>query len=219
MTPKIYTRRGDDGYTVLDGLDRVPKTLSRLGAVGDVEEANAAIGAAIATGSMPHEFDVLLRDVQNDLLDVAADLSVPRSGEERNVVRVGSFYVDRLEGACDRYSAGEPTRGFAMFGGLNDAAGLLCLARTVARRAERSVWSLVSEDPHATGAVPAVYLNRVADLLLVVALQVESAERRNVPLGACSGLPVADPLPDSAVWVPGREWTYGPVRVSSSGTG
>jgi cob(I)alamin adenosyltransferase len=187
---KIYTRDGDEGRTRLAGLGLVPKTLNRVAACGEVEEANAAIGAAISTGSMPHEFNSLLRNVQSDLLDVASDLSVPTSDGDRDTIRIRPVHVERLEAACDRYSSVVPPPGSDVLADCSNAAGLLRLARAVTRRAERSVWGVIAHDPTNASRLPAVYLNRLSDLLLVVAFHVALEDERHPPLGCCTGLPV-----------------------------
>lgn len=197
---------GDDGTTSLGGIDGVPKTLARVGACGDVEEANTALGAAIATDSMPEEFDVLLRNIQNDLLDVHADLSVPSSADSGDVIRVQRHYVERLDAACQQYSM-ELQQGSTVFGGFSDAAGLLRLARAITRRAERSTWALIASVPEDTATLPAVYLNRLSDLLLAVTSQVENEDAGKVPLGICGGPSVGTATAAaSTTWSPGREW-------------
>lgn len=188
MPRKTYTRAGDDDYTMLNSGERLPKTAARLAACGDVEEANAAVGAALSTQSLPHHFDTLLRGIQHDLLDVAADLSIPAPGGEQSAIRVGRPEIERLEAACDRYATGRLRPESAVLGGASDAAGLLRLARTITRRAERSVWTLITSDPESTAETPAAYLNRLSDLLLVVACQVDLDATQNIPIGACTNL-------------------------------
>lgn len=175
---RIYTRTGDDGTTMLGDRSRTAKTDSRLVAYADCEEANAAIGVALALGNdLPgHIADVLTR-VQNDLFDVGADLCAPIRDGEQGSLRIGDSYIDDLEGDCDRYNEGLPTlRSFLLPGGTAGAA-LLHQARTVVRRCERSVWVALEE--YGEGAVnpdTARYLNRLSDLLFILG-RVANAER------------------------------------------
>lgn len=167
---RIYTRTGDDGTTALGDMSRVPKTDPRIAAYADVEETNAVLGVALALGGLEPDLRELLVGVQNDLFDVGADLATPvddRSGRAR--LRVSPAYVDRLERACDTYNARlGPLHSFLLPGG-TPAAALLHHARTVARRAERAAWALLAADPEQTGPLPARYLNRLSDLLFILA--------------------------------------------------
>ncbi len=140
---RIYTRTGDDGTTGLSDGSRARKTDSRLAAYADTDEANCAIGAAIALGGLPPEMVTLLARVQNELFDVGADLANPVSDKPRAYppIRVDESYIGGLEQACDEYNADLPTlRSFILPGGTPGAA-LLHTARTVTRRAERSAWA------------------------------------------------------------------------------
>lgn len=177
---RIYTRVGDDGTTALGDMSRTSKTDPRLVAYADVEEANAAIGAALAMGTLPDEVRALLQRVQNELFDVGADLCNPRVAEpEFPPLRIEEDYVERLEHACDAHNAGLPTlRSFILPGG-TPAAALLHCARTVVRRAERSAWAAVEEHGEAVGTLPARYLNRLSDLLFILC-RVANAEHGDV---------------------------------------
>src|SRR5690606_28231963 len=141
---RIYTRTGDDGTTALGDGSRTRKTDARLAAYADVEEANAAIGAAIALGGLPENVVTLLTRVQNDLFDVGADLCAPVVPDPQYPpLRVEPSYIERLEAACDEHNETlQPLRSFILPGGTPGAA-LLHVARTVARRAERSAWAAV----------------------------------------------------------------------------
>ncbi|MCU1679041.1 MAG: ATP--cobalamin adenosyltransferase [Frankiales bacterium] len=164
---KIYTRTGDDGTTGLGGGGRVRKTSARIAAYADVDEANAAIGTAIALGGLGEDMTAVLAAVQNDLFDVGADLSTPLPDEQVRL-RVTQPYVDRLEQHCDAFNEDLPAlTSFVLPGGTAGAA-LLHVARTVTRRAERSAWALVEVEPAATSTVPALYLNRLSDLLFIL---------------------------------------------------
>jgi cob(I)alamin adenosyltransferase len=167
---RIYTKTGDDGTTALGDLSRVHKTDPRLVAYAEVDEANSAIGVALALGALPDAMATLLRRVQNDLFDVGADLCTPIVADpEFPPLRVLPEQTAVLEQACDEYNA-ELTklRSFILPGGTPGAA-LLHVARTVARRAERAVWALLAEDPGRTSKECALYLNRLSDLLFILA--------------------------------------------------
>jgi cob(I)alamin adenosyltransferase len=175
---RIYTRTGDDGTTALGDLSRTAKTDPRLGAYADVDEANSAIGVVLAAAADGLPADVVdqLRRIQNDLFDVGADLSTPIRSTTSGYppLRITQTYVDELEAACDRYNADlQPLRSFILPGG-SAAAAHLHVARTVTRRAERSVWAAIDQygtDPDGDGALnplTAAYLNRLSDLLFIL---------------------------------------------------
>ncbi|MFD0852714.1 cob(I)yrinic acid a,c-diamide adenosyltransferase, partial [Actinomadura adrarensis] len=135
---QIYTRAGDDGTTMLGDMSRTAKTDPRLAAYADTEEANAAIGVAIAMGHLAKPVVDVLTRVQNDLFDVGSDLAKPVLPDPKfPETRVDGSYVDRLEADCDAFNEDlEPLRSFILPGGTPGAA-LLHVARTVTRRAER----------------------------------------------------------------------------------
>ena len=166
---RIYTRTGDDGTTALGDLSRVSKTDPRLTAYADVDEANSAIGVAIALGGLSEELTTLLTRIQNDLFDVGADLCTPVVAEPAYPpLRVLPAYTERLEQACDEYNERlDKLSSFILPGGTPGAA-LLHVARTVVRRAERAVWALLAHQPDTTGKEPALYLNRLSDLLFIL---------------------------------------------------
>jgi cob(I)alamin adenosyltransferase len=167
---RIYTKAGDTGMTRLSNNDRVPKTDPRIAAYADVDECNAAIGVALALGELADDVKSVLTVVQNDLFDVGADLSNPITpNSEFPALRVTEEYVTRLEGWCDEYNGRlSKLDSFVLPGGTPGAA-LLHAARTVARRAERQAWALLDHDPERTGVLPAKYLNRLSDLLFILA--------------------------------------------------
>jgi cob(I)alamin adenosyltransferase len=166
---RIYTKTGDDGTTGLGDMSRVAKTSARIAAFADVDEANAAIGVAVATGGLPDDMRTVLLRVQNDLFDVGADLCTPVVPDpEFPPLRVTEDYVTRLEAECDRWNERlAPLRTFVLPGGAAGAA-LLHVARTVVRRAERQTWALQEEEPETTSKTPALYLNRLSDLLFII---------------------------------------------------
>jgi cob(I)alamin adenosyltransferase len=166
---RIYTRTGDDGTTALGDLSRVAKTDPRIAAFADVDEANAAVGVAVALGGLEPDVVTLLLAIQNDLFDVGADLCTPVVAEPRWApLRLTAAYVERLEAACDSYNASLAKLDSFVLPGGTPGAALLHVARTVTRRAERMTWALVEADPAGTGPLPALYLNRLSDLLFIL---------------------------------------------------
>jgi cob(I)alamin adenosyltransferase len=167
---RIYTKTGDAGQTHLGDMSRVAKTDPRLVAYADVDEANSVIGVALALGRPAAEVADLLRSVQNDLFDVGADLCTPIVPEpEFPPLRVTAAYTERLEQACDTWNADLPNLTSFILPGGTPAAALLHQARTVVRRAERSVWALLAVDAERTNPETARYLNRLSDLLFILA--------------------------------------------------
>ncbi|GLV77397.1 cob(I)yrinic acid a,c-diamide adenosyltransferase [Streptomyces hygroscopicus] len=167
---RIYTRTGDTGTTALGDMSRTAKTDARIAAYADANEANAAIGVAIALGGLPAEIVKVLVRVQNDLFDVGADLSTPVvENPAHPPLRVRQSYIDKLEADCDRFLEGlEKLRSFILPGGTPGAA-LLHQACTVVRRAERSTWAALDAYGESMNALTATYLNRLSDLLFILA--------------------------------------------------
>jgi cob(I)alamin adenosyltransferase len=167
---RIYTRTGDAGQTHLGDMSRVAKTDPRLVAYADVDETNSALGTALALGAPEPAVADLLRSFQNDLFDVGADLCTPIAPDPAHPpLRVTPAYTERLEAACDRYNAVLPALTSFILPGGTPSAALLHQARVVARRAERSVWALLEVDAERTNAETARYLNRLSDLLFILA--------------------------------------------------
>ena len=167
---RIYTRTGDDGTTRLGDMSLTSKTDLRLQAYADVDEANSSIGCAIAVADLEADVVAVLQQVQNDMFDVGADLSSPVVSEPGPAaLRVLPDYIERLEGWCDRYNEPlAPLRSFILPGGTPGAA-VLHVARTVTRRAERSAWAAITEHGEAMNVLTARYLNRLSDLLFILA--------------------------------------------------
>jgi cob(I)alamin adenosyltransferase len=167
---RIYTRTGDTGTTALGDMSRTSKTDSRIAAYADANEANAAIGVALALGALPDEISTVLVRVQNDLFDVGADLATPvEENPEFPPLRVEQSYIDKLESDCDAYLAGlDKLRSFILPGGAPGAA-LLHQACTIVRRAERSTWAALDEHGDHMNPLTATYLNRLSDLLFILA--------------------------------------------------
>jgi cob(I)alamin adenosyltransferase len=177
---KIYTRTGDDGTTGLGTGERRPKYDARVAAYGEVDEANSAIGLArLATSASPDprvaRIDTMLKQIQNDLFDLGADLCVPSAApiESQKVarppLRISTSQVDRLEAAIDELNAElSPLRSFVLPGGA-PAAAALHQARAVSRRAERQIVELASLDGETVSAPAIAYINRLSDYLFVAA--------------------------------------------------
>ncbi|MEL7483920.1 MAG: cob(I)yrinic acid a,c-diamide adenosyltransferase [Planctomycetota bacterium] len=167
---KIYTRTGDGGETGLGDGSRVAKTDARVEAYGTVDEANAAIGLAVLVCSDDTMRSLLVR-VQNDLFDVGADLCTPvKPGEHvGDALRVTGGQTEYLEGEIDRVNSTlESLTSFVLPGG-TELAARLHLARTIVRRAERRVIEFAETADGAAAAEPIRYLNRLSDLLFVLA--------------------------------------------------
>ncbi len=174
---RIYTRGGDAGQTSLGDGSRVSKLDLRIEAYGTVDELNSHIGLALAAG-LPDELAEVLARVQNDLFDVGADLCVPLGVEGR--LRVEQEQVDALERLCDRFNERLPElRSFVLPGG-TEAAGRLHVARTVCRRAERA--ALAAGQEHEIDRLAVVYLNRLSDLLFILARTANAAAGVDEPL-------------------------------------
>ena len=165
---KIYTRTGDAGTTGLVDGSRLPKHAPRMQAVGDVDEANSAIGLAIvAIGGAPEAG--WLTTIQNDLFDLGADLAtpIPQGEDEPWALRIVASQVERLEGQIDAMNAELASLDSFILPGGSAAAAAVHLARAVTRRAERSATAAATEvalNPQALA-----YLNRLSDLLFVLA--------------------------------------------------
>ncbi|HJZ54373.1 MAG TPA: cob(I)yrinic acid a,c-diamide adenosyltransferase [Gemmataceae bacterium] len=165
---RIYTKSGDGGDTGLGDGRRVSKDHPRVEAYGQVDELNAVLGLVAASCPDAPE-RVLLRTVQNDLFDVGADLCVPQADEEQpgQCLRVSAAQAERLEKAIDRLNEGlQSLKSFILPGG-TPAAAWLHLARTVCRRAERAVVTLMAVER--VNPQVLVYLNRLSDFLFVLA--------------------------------------------------
>jgi cob(I)alamin adenosyltransferase len=200
---RIYTRTGDAGQTQLSDLSPVSKTDPRVAAYGDVDEANSAIGVALAARRLPEDVAAVLRTIQNEMFDVGADLSTPlrapASANPLPELRITQEYIERLEAWCDQFGNPLPNlKSFILPGG-SPAAAQLHLARTVVRRAERAAWAAVEAygtdtvaGPQLSGGVSTLaitYLNRLSDLLFILTRVVNGSE-------------------GDVLWVPGGERSH-----------
>lgn len=185
---RIYTRTGDDGTTGLGTGVRVQKTDPRVEAYGTVDEANAAVGVAVNACAAPGASALLakmadlLRGVQHDLFDTGADLCVPiAAGEEAGSrLRVVPDQTKRLEKAIDEYNKPLATLTSFVLPGGSAASAALHVARTVVRRAERDTVALRAREPDATNPEAVKYLNRLSDLLFVLARAANDGGKRDV---------------------------------------
>ena len=195
---RIYTRTGDAGETRLGDMSTTSKTDLRLEAYATVDESNAFIGVALATGGLDDDVAAVLTHVQNDLFDVGADLCTPVVPDPKYPpLRIEQDYVDRLEGWCDEFNEHLPKlRSFILNGG-SPGAAYLHHARTVTRRAERSGWAAIAEHGETMNPLAVKYLNRLSDLLFVL------ARVANLPIGG------------DVLWQPGGGRAEGPPARKS----
>jgi cob(I)alamin adenosyltransferase len=169
---RIYTRGGDAGETSLGDGSRVPKSDPRVAAYGAVDELNSQIGFVLAAATT--ELREVLQGVQNDLFDVGADIAVPVEREGR--LRATQAQIDRLEELCDRFNEDLPQlKSFVLPGG-TELAARLHVARAVCRRAEL----VALEAP--VSRLARVYLNRLSDLLFILARTANAAAGEDEPL-------------------------------------
>lgn len=164
---KIYTRTGDLGETGLFGGPRVPKDHPRIEAYGTVDELNATLGLARAVADIP-DLDSLLQRIQSELFEVGAELATPKPSAHGTAM-MGPRQIDFLEQSIDTLESElEPLRQFILPAGTSMAA-TLHVARTICRRAEREVLRLMHSSPDPVRVEPLQYLNRLSDLLFVMA--------------------------------------------------
>ena len=174
---KIYTRKGDDGTTSLGGRQRVPKESARICAYGTVDELNSTIGVAVASG-LDQKIKEPLLVIQNELFHLGSDLCfIEEDKEKYQLPQIEEKHVAYLEQLIDELTAVVgPLENFILPGGSIGSAHLH-VARTVCRRAEREVSALAREE--AIGSFVAAYLNRLSDLLFVMARY--ENHQRNIP--------------------------------------
>lgn len=165
---KIYTRTGDDGTTGLGDGSRTPKDSVRVEAYGTVDEANSAIGIVLAASAVPAEVRRCLVDVQHDLFELGGELCIPGHSA------VTDTFIERLETDLDAFNHDLPSLKEFILPGGSQAAAACHLARTIVRRAERRVYTLANVDDVRPEVVK--YLNRLSDLLFVVARVLARAE-------------------------------------------
>lgn len=167
MSLKIYTKTGDDGTTGLFGGERVRKDSARIEAYGTVDELNSAVGVARSEDA-PQELSDLLREMQVGLFVLGADLATPLDQKiTYNIPRIERSDVERLERLIDEHESHlSPLKNFILPGG-SECAAHLHMARTICRRAERLLVTLRDED--AIGEHDLIFLNRLSDLLFVLA--------------------------------------------------
>lgn len=169
---KIYTRTGDAGQTSLYGGQRVEKDALRIEAYGTVDELNAQMGV-VRSLPLPPDVEPLLERIQHELFLLGADLATPPNSGAKDVRRVGEEEVRRLEADIDRLDASLPQLQAFILPSGSLAGAQLHVARTVCRRAERYIIRLVREESLDKTVV--MYVNRLADLLFVVARYVNQS--------------------------------------------
>lgn len=165
LLTRIYTKGGDKGKTSLGTGERILKSAPRIEAIGDVDEANASLGVArlYAAGNM----DRLLFHIQNDLFDVGADLCVPENQKNEERLRLHLSQVTHLEEHIDHYNQSLPSLSSFVLPGGSSLSAYLHQARTIVRRAERTI-CLLSEG-ESINEIVIQYMNRLSDLLFVLA--------------------------------------------------
>ena len=171
---KIYTRTGDNGSTGLTDGSRVPKHSSRPQAYGSVDELNSSLGLVYfclnkkTSDPLSSEINDLIKEIQNDLFDLGADLSTPISKDKQKYppLRIKQSQIDKLEKRIDHYNADLTALNSFILPGGSEASSLLHLSRTIARRAERDTSLLSSEEEINMKSL--TYLNRLSDLLFVL---------------------------------------------------
>jgi cob(I)alamin adenosyltransferase len=166
---RIVTRTGDDGSTGLADGQRVAKESLRIEAGGSVDELNCALGLLLADNAVPADMATALTECQHDLFDLGGELAIPGS------VAIGASHVQRLEDEVERLNTDlPPLKEFVLPGG-GSAAAACHLARAICRRAERRCWQLSRSE--AVGAESLRYLNRLSDLLFVMARALARQQR------------------------------------------
>ena len=172
---RIYTKGGDKGKSSLGDGSRVPKNHARLQAIGSVDELNASIGLILV---QPCETQEILQHIQNDLFDVGGDLCFPQSVKTKSSLEITESYVTRLEAWIDQYNQElSELKSFVLPGG-SALSAALHLSRTIARRAERDVCALMAEEEINRDVLQ--YLNRLSDLLFVLARHANKAGQGDV---------------------------------------
>jgi cob(I)alamin adenosyltransferase len=162
---RIYTRGGDRGETSLGDGSRVSKLDCRIAAFGTVDELNSQVGVVLA-GNLPEEIRAVLARIQNELFDLGADVSVPFDPDDGRL-RISQEQIDGLEADCDRFNADlSELKSFVLPGGTETAARLH-VARAICRRTELVV--LDAAEQVDLNPLVAVYLNRLSDLLFILA--------------------------------------------------
>lgn len=170
---RIYTRTGDDGTTGLVDGSRTSKSAPRMAAIGDVDEANSAIGLAVIALGGEGDFAARLARVQNDLFDLGADLATPLGDDAPEwALRIVPAQVARLEAEIDAMNASLPALDSFILPGGSPAAAAIHLARAIVRRAERS--AVAAGEQVALSAQALAYLNRLSDHLFVMARAVNA---------------------------------------------
>ncbi len=165
--PRIYTRTGDGGETGLFAGSRVFKDHPRIEASGSIDELNCWLGL-VRTEPLRQEVEAILSRIQKELFCLGIELACP-SPEDHGLKMIGAEHVSELERDIDRFEARLPElRQFILPGGTR-AAALLHVARTICRRTERRVVALMQQPPHSVAQVLVAYLNRLGDLLFVLA--------------------------------------------------
>jgi cob(I)alamin adenosyltransferase len=178
LNKNLYTRTGDDGSTGLVGGSRIKKTSHKVSAYGDVDELNSYLGICkeLATGESARLIQQKLITIQNELFDIGAELATPADSHWEGMLKAGPQHVQKLEQWIDELHQALPTlQSFVLPGGTLLSAHIH-VARTVCRRAERSILMLREDEPVSQSILE--YMNRLSDLRFVMARAVVIAEKQ-----------------------------------------
>ncbi|MBP9837733.1 MAG: cob(I)yrinic acid a,c-diamide adenosyltransferase [Proteobacteria bacterium] len=178
---RVYTRSGDDGDTGLVGGKRVSKTSTRVASFGDIDELNSMLG--VVKESINHqELKEVIEFLQQMLFDLGSELATPKESEYESMWKVTEEHVLTLEKLCDYYGDKLPELNSFILPGGSYSSALLHMARCVARRAERSIVALSLEESNDFNKNIFVFVNRISDLLFILARHVLFLEKKDTPL-------------------------------------
>lgn len=183
---RVYTRSGDNGETGVVGGGRIAKIHPRVAAYGEIDELNSVLGVVrsdLAQGTaVAAELEPLIEYLQQELFDLGSQLATPVSAHYPAMWQVGPVHIERLESLCDAYGADLPELTSFVLPGGSRSAGSLHLARSVARRAERAILSFANAEPGEVCPPVIAYVNRLSDLLFILARWVLATDGRTAPL-------------------------------------
>ncbi len=185
---RVYTRSGDKGKTALVGGDRLLKSDPRVAAYGDVDELNAAIGC-VKEELTPHCEDLraILEYIQQELFDLGSELATPKAAEYDGMWKAEARHSEQLEKLCDHFGEGLPELPSFILPGGSKVAAACHMARTICRRAERTLVAFDQAQPDQLNPQALKYINRLSDFLFVAARWVLKQEGKDAPLWSKDG--------------------------------
>ena len=180
---RVYTRSGDKGETALVGGQRVPKNDFRVQAYGDIDELNSALGV-VKEHVTPHcsDLEPILAELQQELFDIGSELATPTGHAYEGMWTAAEADVARLEGLCDTFNDGLPELTSFIVPGGSKLASFIHLTRSIARRAERTIFTLSEQSDGAVSPALLKYINRLSDLLFILSRWVLVKEGKVAPL-------------------------------------